>query len=238
VSVQRAAVKRAFDIILGTPLAALALPLILLLAVGSAVTLRAWPIFVQERVGRHGRRFLLPKVRTLPVGTASATDKYALKSVAIPAFGRFLRRTHLDELPQLLLVPVGRMSLVGPRPEMPTVLARYPTDFVTQRTSVRPGCTCLWQLSPSASGLIYEAPEYDRAYLRHGGPLLDAWILYRTARAWLPKASTIELGDLPPWACRTGSAAWTSEPQHAPAPDPTPDSPRVLERAGASVDAL
>ena len=137
-----------------------------------------------------------------PPDTASSTDKYSLSKVRIPAFGRVLRRTHLDELPQLLLVPFGLMSLVGPRPEMPEVAARYPVEFVAERTSVRPGCTCLWQLSDSASGLIYEAPEYDRAYLLHSGPLLDAWILYRTARAWLPKSSAIDLGDLPAWACR------------------------------------
>lgn len=82
------------------------------------------------------------------------------------------------------------------------MLERYPADFVQERTSVRPGCTCLWQISASADKLICEAPEYDHAYLRHRGPLLDAWILYRTARAWLPKAAAIELGDLPAWACR------------------------------------
>jgi lipopolysaccharide/colanic/teichoic acid biosynthesis glycosyltransferase len=195
-------VKRAVDVVVGTVLAVAALPLIVVLLVCSAVAFRAWPIFVQDRVGRSGRVFRFPKVRTLPPETASATDKYALSQVRIPAFGRLLRRTHLDELPQLLLVPVGVMSLVGPRPEMPDVLARYPTDFVRERTSVRPGCTCLWQISESADKLIYEAPEYDRAYLRHANPLLDAWILYRTARAWLPKASAIELSDLPTWACR------------------------------------
>lgn len=194
--------KRAVDVVVGTVLALAALPLIVVLLVCSALVLRAWPIFVQDRVGRGGRVFRFPKVRTLPPETASSTDKYALSEVRIPAFGRLLRRTHLDELPQLLLVPFGVMSLVGPRPEMPEVLARYPTDFVAERTSVRPGCTCLWQISDSADKLIYEAPEYDRAYLRHSGPLLDAWILFRTARAWLPRSTAIELGDLPAWACR------------------------------------
>jgi lipopolysaccharide/colanic/teichoic acid biosynthesis glycosyltransferase len=194
--------KRGVDIVVGTVLAVVALPLIVACAVCSALILRAWPIFVQDRVGKDGRVFRFPKVRTLPPDTAPSTDKYALADVRIPAFGRLLRRTHLDELPQLLLVPFGVMSLVGPRPEMPRVLARYPADFVAERARVRPGCTCLWQLSHSADKLIYEAPEYDRAYLNHGGPLLDAWILYRTARAWFPKASAIELGDLPTWACR------------------------------------
>jgi lipopolysaccharide/colanic/teichoic acid biosynthesis glycosyltransferase len=195
-------VKRAVDVVVGTALALAALPVILVLMVCSAVVLRAWPIFVQDRVGRDGRVFRFPKVRTLPPETASSTDKYALFDVRIPAFGRFLRRTHLDELPQLVLVPFGAMSLVGPRPEMPDVLVHYPSEFVAERTRVRPGCTCLWQISESSDKLICEAPEYDRAYVRHGGLLLDAWILYRTARAWLPRTSAIDLNDVPVWACR------------------------------------
>jgi lipopolysaccharide/colanic/teichoic acid biosynthesis glycosyltransferase len=230
VSGRRAIGKRAIDIVVGSLLAALAIPVILLLAVGSAISLRAWPIFVQERVGLRGRIFRIPKLRTLPADTASAADKYALHGVRVPAFGRFLRRSHLDELPQLLLVPVGTMSLVGPRPEMPSVMARYPADFVVERTSMRPGCTCLWQLSTSADGLIFEAPEYDRTYLRHSGPLLDAWILYRTARALLPRASTIELGDLPAWACRTGLDR-AHEPRRPPLPQPNVH--RVLEPVGS-----
>ena len=126
-------VKRGVDIVVGTVLAVVALPLILVLAVGAAVTLRAWPIFVQDRIGKDGRTFRLPKVRTLPPDTASSTDKYSLSKVRIPAFGRVLRRTHLDELPQLLLVPFGLMSLVGPRPEMPEVLADLQTREARDR---------------------------------------------------------------------------------------------------------
>jgi lipopolysaccharide/colanic/teichoic acid biosynthesis glycosyltransferase len=219
-------VKRAVDVVVGTALAAVALPFVVILLLCSAVILRAWPIFVQDRVGKNGRVFRFPKVRTLPPDTASSTDKYALEGVKIPAFGRLLRRTHLDELPQLLLVPIGVMSLVGPRPEMPDVLARYPADFVAERTRVRPGCTCLWQISDSADKLIYEAPEYDRAYLRYSGPLLDAWILYRTARALLPKATAIELGDLPAWACRPAF----------PKPDLLEPDGRMLTAARARVE--
>jgi len=194
-------IKRWTDIVIGSLLGVAALPVILVLALGSALTFRTWPFFVQERIGRGGRPFRFLKLRTLPKDTPTTADKYALAdSTRIPAYGRFLRHTHLDELPQLLLVPLGWMSLVGPRPEMPNVLADYPPDFAAARSCVRPGCTGLWQVSTSSTKLIYEVPEYDRLYLRHGGLRLDAWILYRTARTLLPGTRYIELADVPRWA--------------------------------------
>lgn len=205
--------KRAVDIVLGSLLAVAALPLMVLLGVGCAISLRAWPLFVQQRVGKDGREFRFPKLRTLPTSAPPATDKYALNGTKIPSFCRFLRRTHLDELPQLLLVPAGLMSLVGPRPEMPTVLRRYPIEFVAARCQIRPGCTGLWQLSANAARLIYEAPEYDLAYLRGAGGVLDVWILYRTLRSWLPRPSAIGLDDVPRWAWGRGVVA----------PQPVPD---------------
>ena len=192
--------KRAVDVILGSLLIVAALPLMVVLGVGCAISLRAWPLFVQQRVGKDGREFRFPKLRTLPTSAPPATDKYALNGTRIPSFCRFLRRTHLDELPQLLLVPAGLMSLVGPRPEMPTVLRQYPTEFARARTRVRPGCTGLWQLSANAARLIYEAPEYDLAYLRGAGGVLDVWILYRTLRSLFPGAREVVLDDVPPWA--------------------------------------
>jgi lipopolysaccharide/colanic/teichoic acid biosynthesis glycosyltransferase len=191
--------KRLIDIVAGSALAVLALPLVLLLALGCAVALRTWPLFVQRRVGRHGRLFAFPKLRTLPRSTPAAVDKYAIAATPIPAYCRMLRRSHLDELPQLFLVPIGRMSLVGPRPEMPELLHRYPSDLVARRTSVRPGCTGLWQVSRAADQLIYEAPEYDLAYLEHAGLRLDGWILYRTARSWVAGADALGLHDVPQW---------------------------------------
>jgi len=218
--------KRVIDLVVGVPLALLALPLVAVLAVGSAVSLRAWPLFVQRRVGKGGREFPFVKLRTLPVTTPSAVDKYHLDGVRIPAFCRFLRHRHLDEFPQLLLVPIGWMSLVGPRPEMPAVLARYPAEFASARSCVRPGCTGLWQVSTSVSKLICEAPEYDLAYVSRGSLRLDVWILARTFRVYLPRARYIEMRDLPRSTLGRGFLGWGS-----PAVDEERDMPTTHAEA-------
>jgi lipopolysaccharide/colanic/teichoic acid biosynthesis glycosyltransferase len=177
--------KRLVDLTLGTLLAAAVLPVILVLAIPTAVSVRAWPFFFQRRVGFHGRLFWVPKLRTLPPNAPCAADKYAIRSLAIGRFCAFLRKTHLDELPQLLVVPSGRMSLVGPRPELPEILGRYPAEFAAVRAQVRPGCTGLWQISVDSKRLILEAPQYDNYYVRSISFRSDVAILLRTIPACL-----------------------------------------------------
>lgn len=172
--------KAGVDVVLGSVLALVALPVIVVAAVGSALVFRASPFVVQERIGHRGRTFRFPKLRTLPATVPPAIDKYALVGYPIPWWGRALRAAHIDELPQLLLVPVRRMSLVGPRPEMAALADRYPVDFAAQRTRVLPGCTGLWQVSVASAGMIYEAPEYDSCYVAHLSLSLDVWIMART----------------------------------------------------------
>jgi lipopolysaccharide/colanic/teichoic acid biosynthesis glycosyltransferase len=199
--------KRAVDIILGTLLAVAALPLIVILAIGCAIVLRAWPFYAQRRVGKDGREFVMPKLRTLRPSVPGDATKYELDQAQIPRFCRFLRRTHLDELPQLLLVPIGLMSLVGPRPEMPSLLARYPEDVVFRRTRVRPGCTGLWQVSGASTGLIHESPEFDLAYIELCNTRLDLWILYRTLLISITRRADATLTDVPAWASSARPAA-------------------------------
>lgn len=175
-----AVAKRAIDIVVGSLLALLALPLILVLAVGVSLTLRSNPFFVQRRVGRGGRLIPVVKLRTLPTAVSQCATKYELRDVAIAPFTQMLRRLHLDELPQLFLVPLGYLSLVGPRPEMVTLHEEGDPRFAAGRTLVRPGCTGLWQVSEAASRLIWETPEYDLHYVQHHSVALDAWIMWRT----------------------------------------------------------
>jgi lipopolysaccharide/colanic/teichoic acid biosynthesis glycosyltransferase len=191
--------KRAADIALGVVLALIALPLVTTLAVISAVMFRCWPFFTQERVGLGGATFRIVKIRTLPRTTPALADKYAIASVALPVFARFLRATHLDELPQLLLVPSGHMSLVGPRPEMRFLHDGGDPAFARLRTSVRPGCTGLWQISRTNGQLIWQAPEYDEFYVRHACVRLDLWILAQTLQSITPFSRAITLEDVPRW---------------------------------------
>src|SRR5581483_11136355 len=98
-----------------------------------------------------------------PVYHYSPTDRHDTR---ITRFGRFLRRTSLDELPQLLNVLQGNMSLVGPRPEMPFIVEKY-LPIHRQRLRVKPGLTGLWQISADRSFLIHENIEYDLYYIKN-----------------------------------------------------------------------
>ena len=192
--------RRAFDVTVSLALALLTLPVLVLAALGSLVSLRAWPFFVQERVGRRGETFRFLKVRTLPPSVPAYVDKHQLDHHSIPPFCLLLRRLHLDELPQLYLVMVGRMSLVGPRPEMQYLHDAMPQDFASARTAVRPGCTGLWQISKACTELISSTPEYDRFYLENRSLRLDLWVLGRTALKMTRLSEPVSLEDVPRWA--------------------------------------
>lgn len=166
--------------ILAAILLLLALPLVAVTALVSLACYRAWPFFVQERVGLGGTTFRFVKVRSLPPQTDRYADKYSIGQSQIPAVMQSIRRLHLDELPQLVHVVRGQMAFVGPRPEMPNLHAALPPGFATQRVSVLPGLTGLWQISPHCTQLIGERTEYDRLYIAHRTLALDAWILLRT----------------------------------------------------------
>jgi lipopolysaccharide/colanic/teichoic acid biosynthesis glycosyltransferase len=199
--------RRAFDLVVSAALVLVVVPVIIVAALGSWLSLRTWPFFVQERVGKDGRTFRFVKVRTLPPSFPSYADKHQLVQAHIPAFCQVLRRLHLDELPQLILVVRGRMSLVGPRPEMAYLHEQLTPDFAQLRTSTRPGCTGLWQISEACSDLIGTAPEYDRYYLAHRTLRLDLWVLGRTALNMLGFERRVALDEVPRWAQRADSSS-------------------------------
>lgn len=209
--------KRALDIGLGAVLAVLSLPMIVVLAVGSAISFRAWPFFLHYRVGRGGRLFRCPKLRSLPVETPAYATKYELGSAPTSPFGQWMRRHHLDELPQLLLVLVGRMSLVGPRPEMPSMHQQFSVELIQARFSVRPGCTGLWQIGADSHRLIAECPEYDLTYVRHAGIRLDLWILWRSLRVILSGGPNMRLEEIPRYAVPAARPARGGALQRRPA---------------------
>jgi lipopolysaccharide/colanic/teichoic acid biosynthesis glycosyltransferase len=191
--------KKTFDVGVGFVIAVAAAPIVAVLALVGLGIWRANPFFVQERVGRDGHPYRLLKLRSLPPQAPAYADKYTLQQVPIPPFGRLIRKLHLDELPQVLHVLTGKMSLVGPRPEMAFLHEQMDDHFASSRVQVRPGVTGLWQISEACSGLILEAPEYDRTYLVAGSLRLDLWILWRTLLKFLG-AAPITLEDVPLWA--------------------------------------
>ncbi len=153
-------------------------------------------VFVQERVGQHGRRFRFYKFRSMYVDAEqrlaevlqhNETDGPVFKirnDPRITRVGALLRRTSLDELPQLINVLKGDMSLVGPRPPLPREVEHYrPSDMV--RLAVKPGLTCLWQVSGRSNVSFDQWMEYDRLYVRNMSLWLDLTILARTVGAVL-----------------------------------------------------
>ncbi|CAN5749656.1 hypothetical protein BH10ACT1_BH10ACT1_35590 [soil metagenome] len=172
--------KRAFDLLVASALSVLTLPVVLGLALVSAVAFHAWPFFVQERMGCGGATYRFVKVRSLPTSTPAYTDKFSLAALPSSRWGSLLRKSHLDELPQLWLVVAGRMSLVGPRPEMAAVADTFDPAFVRSRCSVRPGCTGPWQVGTSSHRLIGDDPRFDLLYLDEACLRLDLKVLWWT----------------------------------------------------------
>lgn len=206
-----AAVKRGIDIVVGSLLALVSLPIIAVLAVVAAVHFHAWPFFTQARLGKDGAEFTIIKIRSLPKVTNPYVLKSALEDLDFSWFSRFLRTTNLDELPQLLLIPIGKMSLVGPRPKMPDRYEPVGEHYSHTRTRIRQGCSCLWQVGIATHGLPNEAPEFDYFYLLHGSLRLDLWIAWKTGATLLGLSRPIELDDIPAWVQGQG---WI-EPQPA-----------------------
>ncbi|MGH9502870.1 MAG: sugar transferase [Terriglobales bacterium] len=172
--------KRVCDIAGSLALLILGAPLFGLLALLIRIDSRGPVLFRQERVGQNGKRFKMFKFRTMRVSAAPYDySPCAPDDDRITRLGRFLRRTSLDELPQLVNVLQGRMSLVGPRPEMPFIVEQY-NESHRQRLQVKPGLTGLWQLSGDRAFLIHENVEYDLYYIRHRNLFMDLAILLHT----------------------------------------------------------
>lgn len=155
---------------------------------------RAPVLFVQDRVGLNGRQFPCLKFRTMvPNAEQLKKDLVHLNVMSGPVFkipddprvtrmGRFLRKTSLDELPQVFNVFWGQMSLVGPRPALPSEVAQY-GDSYRKRLSVRPGLTCLWQISGRSNIDFSEWMRLDMEYIDSWSLLLDLKIIAKTIPA-------------------------------------------------------
>lgn len=174
-------VKRVFDFVVAAFLLVVASPVMAVVALAILWTDGAPILFRQKRIGMGGEPFEILKFRSMYVHA----PKYAVTPDSghdprITPIGRILRRTSLDELPQLLNVLRGDMSLVGPRPEMAFIVETY-NDLQRQRLNAKPGITGLWQISPDRAQAIHENMDYDIYYIRNQSFLLDLAILAKTA---------------------------------------------------------
>jgi lipopolysaccharide/colanic/teichoic acid biosynthesis glycosyltransferase len=135
---------------------------------------------MQDRIGHGGKPFKMYKFRSMYV-TAQKYDRSPESGddPRITPAGRFIRKTSLDELPQLINVLRGEMALVGPRPEMPYIVDQY-DSHQAQRLNVKQGLTGIWQLSADRRYAIHESVEYDLYYIEHRCFFLDVAILLHT----------------------------------------------------------
>ena len=178
-------VKRVMDLTIAVVLILLTLPLWVLIAIGIKLDSKGPVFFKQERVGYKGKKFTLYKFRTMFVHTPPFSEAPRNEDdPRITKFGRFLRRTSLDELPQLINVIKGEMSLVGPRPEMPFIVERY-SKWERKRLDVKPGITGLWQILGRKNLPLQENIHYDFYYIKNRSIVLDLMILLKTIPAVL-----------------------------------------------------
>jgi Undecaprenyl-phosphate galactose phosphotransferase WbaP len=194
--------KQTIDYLVSLPLCIVSAPIIAVLALWIMVESRGSPFYAQPRTGKDGRSIKVWKLRTMypdadqrlaqhlddnPVARLE-WDRYCKLSNdprILPGVGRFLRRTSLDELPQIFNVVRGEMSLVGPRPFPLYHLERFDTSFRSLRASVIPGITGLWQVSARSDGDLQVQQALDTYYIRNWSIWIDLYILWRTAGAVL-----------------------------------------------------
>ena len=175
--------KRALDLVGATALLVLSSPLMALAALLIRLESRGHPIYKQRRVGRHGRPFEIYKFRTMVDGAEYVGAGLAVNEgdPRITRVGHLLRRWSLDELPNLVNVVRGEMSLVGPRPTIQVQVDRY-TPHQRRRLEVKPGITGWAQVNGRTSLPWHERIELDVWYVDHRSLLLDVRILLRSLR--------------------------------------------------------
>lgn len=188
--------KRCFDIVFSViAMLVLLIPLIIVAVIIVIDSPGASPIYVQKRVGKNGREFKFYKFRSMVPNAESMLDSLLEKNEMdgpafkmkddprITRFGKFIRRTCIDELPQLLNILKGDMSFVGPRPPLPREVAMY-NDYQMQRLSVVPGLTCYWQVQPQRNSISFDDwMKCDMKYIQNRSFKTDLIIIFKTVGA-------------------------------------------------------
>ena len=193
--------KRLFDIAGSIGLLLVLSPILVTTWLILLVTTKGKPLFVQQRIGYLGKRFPMIKFRTMRLDADKIQDQVKNQHQSGPIFknktdpritkiGRFLRKTSIDEMPQLFNVLLGHMSLVGPRPPIEKEVVRYRV-WQSRRLAIKPGLTCLWQVSGRSEIGFEEWTRMDIWYAQNQSFWTDLWLLVKT-----------------PWVVITGRGAY------------------------------
>lgn len=189
-------VKRIFDIIMSSVAILILSPVFLIVALAIYIDdPKGSPFFVQTRVGRHGKKFKFYKFRSMVSNAEELLEQLKEKNEKdgpvfkmkddprITRVGKFIRKTSIDELPQLFNILKGDMSIVGPRPSLPKEVGQY-NDYQAQRLFVTPGLTCYWQASKKRDEIPFdEWVDLDIKYILERSWLVDIKVIIKTFTA-------------------------------------------------------
>lgn len=189
--------KRLFDIVASSCAVIILSPIFLIIAIAIKINDPAGPVFYSQiRVGKNGKKFRMFKFRSMVTNADELLEKlrdqnevqgamFKMKEdPRITKVGKFIRKYSLDELPQLLNVVGGSMSIVGPRPPLPTEVAEY-TDYDKQRLLVRPGATGMWQVGGRNDLSFDQMVELDLTYINERSVGLDLKIMLETVKVMI-----------------------------------------------------
>lgn len=193
--------KRAFDVVGAIGIIILLSPVLIATLVILTITTRGRPLFIQQRIGYLGKKFPMVKFRTMRLDADKIQHQVQNQHNDGPIFknrldpritsiGRILRKTSIDEMPQLFNVLLGHMSLVGPRPPVAKEVTQYKV-WQRSRLAIKPGLTCLWQVSGRSEIGFEEWVRMDIWYARNQNFFTDLWLLVKT-----------------PWTVITGRGAY------------------------------
>lgn len=183
--------KRLLDIVLSAIGLVILSPVLLIVAILIKLESSGHVIFAQKRVGLNGKEFKMYKFRSMVQNAEELKEKLDKQNeMSGPMFkmkedprvtkvGKFIRKTSIDELPQLINVLKGEMSLVGPRPSLPKEVAKF-EPWMLKRLSVKPGLTCYWQVSGRNNIDFFEWMKLDLQYVNDRSFLLDLKLIFKT----------------------------------------------------------
>jgi exopolysaccharide biosynthesis polyprenyl glycosylphosphotransferase len=190
-------VKNAFSVVVSSLILVIWSPIMLIIALLIKLTSKGPVFFKQKRVGLRGRTFYMYKFRTMVINAEDLQESLmAFNEADGPAFkikndpritpiGRFLRKSGLDELPQFFNVLIGDMSLVGPRPPIPSEVKKY-ERWQLRRLSMKPGITCTWQIKPNRNDISFEDwMKMDLQYIDNWSNKLDLILFFKTIRTMI-----------------------------------------------------